>query len=488
MLYSSIFRLFAVVAILVLAAGPAGAATITIVNNDSAGEGFNDPSPADPVGGNTGTTLGEQRLILFEAAADQWGALVESDVEILVSAQFNPMTCDAGGAILGSCGSTYILRDFPNAPFANTWYSAATANALAGSDQDGRTDITAQFSSTVDDDPDCLGGHGWYYGLDGQPDPGDLRQHLYPVILHELGHGLGFQNFANESTGTLNGGLPDIYTRFTLDTTTGKHWNEMTNGERLASAINTDQIVWDGPFGQAAAEDWLAAEVIDFIVNSPGSIAGTYDSTGALFGAGGALSDDTTGDMELVDDGSGATASLGCDPLVGFTPGRIAFIDRGTCEFGLKALNAEQAGASAAVIANNQDGTVLVNMAGGEVGGQVTIPVIAIGQDDGNLIRPELPGVNVTFDVLSIWGMHAAGFPKLYAPNPVEMGSSISHWDVSAWPDALMEPFTTEDEYNEVDMTPGLFEDIGWTLAGRDLIFEDGFESGGSTGWDITIP
>jgi hypothetical protein len=42
-----------------------GAATITIVNGDAAGVGFNDTTPAVQVGGNTGTTLGEQRLIAF---------------------------------------------------------------------------------------------------------------------------------------------------------------------------------------------------------------------------------------------------------------------------------------------------------------------------------------------------------------------------------------------------------------------------------------
>jgi hypothetical protein len=33
--------------------------------------------------------------------------------------------------------------------------------------------------------------------------------------------------------------------------------------------------------------------------------------------------------------------------------GRIALIDRGVCEFGLKALNAQQSGATGVVIANN---------------------------------------------------------------------------------------------------------------------------------------
>ena len=56
-----------VVTVLVLAAGPIGAATITIVP----GAGFDDPTVVDPVGGNPGTTLGEQRLIVVEFAAEQ---------------------------------------------------------------------------------------------------------------------------------------------------------------------------------------------------------------------------------------------------------------------------------------------------------------------------------------------------------------------------------------------------------------------------------
>jgi hypothetical protein len=49
------------------------AAIITIVNNDAAGEGFNDPTPVAPVGGNNGTTRGAQRLIVVQRAADIWG-------------------------------------------------------------------------------------------------------------------------------------------------------------------------------------------------------------------------------------------------------------------------------------------------------------------------------------------------------------------------------------------------------------------------------
>ncbi|MBL8112833.1 MAG: peptidase, partial [Acidobacteria bacterium] len=48
--------------LLLLATSAAPAATITIINADPAGVGFNDPTPAAPVGGNMGMTIGEQRL------------------------------------------------------------------------------------------------------------------------------------------------------------------------------------------------------------------------------------------------------------------------------------------------------------------------------------------------------------------------------------------------------------------------------------------
>jgi len=54
-------RLAAAACALVLAASlPAFAnATVTIVNGNNPGVGFNDPAPAVPIGGNTGTTIGQ---------------------------------------------------------------------------------------------------------------------------------------------------------------------------------------------------------------------------------------------------------------------------------------------------------------------------------------------------------------------------------------------------------------------------------------------
>ena len=53
-----------------LAVPVANAATIAISSRDAPGVGFNDPTPVVAVGGNTGTTLGQQRLNVFRHVAE----------------------------------------------------------------------------------------------------------------------------------------------------------------------------------------------------------------------------------------------------------------------------------------------------------------------------------------------------------------------------------------------------------------------------------
>lgn len=74
--------------------------------------------------------------------------------------------------------------------------------------------------------------------------------------------------------------------------------------------------------------------------------------------------------------------------------GKIAMIYRGRCEFGEKALNAQDAGAIAVVICNvpgagndpTSDGNAPMGMAPGAVGSSVTIPVFSMGFEDCNRI------------------------------------------------------------------------------------------------------
>ena len=46
----------------------AGGAKITIINGNAPGVGFNDTTPAAPVGGNTGTTIGAIKIAMSDGA------------------------------------------------------------------------------------------------------------------------------------------------------------------------------------------------------------------------------------------------------------------------------------------------------------------------------------------------------------------------------------------------------------------------------------
>src|SRR4051812_45501416 len=96
-------RLAVVFAALLLCSSLAfGNATIVIVNGNAAGVGFNDATPAAPIGGNPGTTVGQQRINAFQHAASIWGANIDSSVEIRIFATFEAQTCTATSATLGS--------------------------------------------------------------------------------------------------------------------------------------------------------------------------------------------------------------------------------------------------------------------------------------------------------------------------------------------------------------------------------------------------
>ena len=450
-----------------LAAVPVRAATIVIVNANASGEGFNDPTPVSPVGGNSGRTLGAQRLQVFQRAAQIWGGLLESPVTIRVHSQFTTLSCSSSEAVLGSAGPITVAYDFPHAPFSRTWYHSALANALAGSDLNpGSTfsdyDIQARFNSVLDNrSSSCIGGDAWYYGLDH--DHG-TDYDLLAVVLHELGHGLGFSTLVDMASGQEPAAsTTDAFARNLLDTSVGKHWNEMTDAERVASSTRTGSVVWDGAHVTAEAATTLAGA--PFVrVNSPPAIAGNLTFTLASFSPPPPTSG-ITADVVLAVDG-GAPPNDACSAITNTAAmaGKIALIDRGNCGFTVKALAAQAAGAVAAIIANNTSGPPQ-GMTGFAPG--MTIPVVGISQADGNAIKARLSGgVNMTLggDPSRMAGADANGRVKLYAPNPVEVGSSISHWDTEALPDLLMEPFITDNLTNDVDLTLPALADVGWTV------------------------
>ncbi len=215
------------------------AATVIVVNRDSAGEGFNDPTSFTPVGGNTATTLGRARLNAFQHAANIWGRALRSNVPIRVEAQMNPLPAN----VLGAAGALNNFRDFTNAPVANTWHPVALANSLANMDIDpSRNDIRAQFSST----------HAFYFGLDGRA---PSNQHDFvTVVLHEIGHGLGFATLVDSQTGEKALGRNDAYMRFLEHH--GRNpsgYPGMSNAQRRAAAVSGPLLHFLGPRVQAGS-------------------------------------------------------------------------------------------------------------------------------------------------------------------------------------------------------------------------------------------
>jgi hypothetical protein len=97
------------------------------------GEGFNDPMPIAPVGGNPGLTVGAQRLNAFQYAAARWGEILDSGPEILIRANFDALTCDATSAVLGSAGAADGDLEFPGAkPGGNRSVPAMRLASAAG--------------------------------------------------------------------------------------------------------------------------------------------------------------------------------------------------------------------------------------------------------------------------------------------------------------------------------------------------------------------
>lgn len=443
-------------ALAVASIGSASAATIIPVNMNAPGVGLNDPTPATPVGGNPGTTVGKQRMIAYQFAADLWGAILESEEPIRVRAQFTALSCDATSGVLGSAGARFIQRDFEGA-VPDLWYGEALANSIAGEDlSPGEDEINSNFNANLGS-PGCLETSGWYYGLDGNTPAGAIN--FIDVVMHEIGHGLNFQGFYNLATGAGQSGFGDIYSSFVYDNATSKAWLDMTNAERVTAAT-ANALVWTGDNVTAQVPDTLAPLERLFVT---GIANAGYDYGTAAFGAV-ATQANFSGQIVLVNDGS-ATPTQGCvASTAGAYAGKVALVDRGTCAFEIKAKNAENAGAIAVIVANNAE--AIAGMAE-DATVTATVPTIMVALSAGNAIKAALPA---NASIQAVPGQYAGADSneraRLYAPTALAQGSSFSHFDVSHVPNAIMEPSINQDlDANlRLDLTPALFKDLGWGI------------------------
>ena len=211
------------------------------------------------------------------------------------------------------------------------------------------------------------------------------------VVAHEWGHayteythGLIYQ----WQSGALNESYSDIWGE-TVDLINGR----MDEEEGDIKAPRT--------VGQCSTHSPSNVEVV---INSPSTIAKVCEAGAASFGP---VLDQTglTGDVVLgVDNGApapdGTPSTSTSDGCTAFTnaaavSGKVALVDRGACAFTIKVKNAQDAGATGVLVADNVEATPS-GMSG--VDASITIPSVRIRLSDGNLIKSALPtsAVNVT--------------------------------------------------------------------------------------------
>ena len=427
-------------------------ATFVIQNMDAAGEGLNDATPVAPVGGNPGTTVGQQRLNAFKEAARIWGTMIDSAVPIVIAANFGPLTCTSTGITLGQARTTGLELNQPGSP-RNFYVVEALADRLAGVDLNpGMADIEATFNGALSD---CSGGQeDWYYGFDSKPPADDLD--LIEVLLHEFGHGLGFVAEIDVTSGALAGVYPDTFVAHLYDNQANMAWSDMTDDQRFASMQNIRHLVWTGDnVGKMAATAMAKGAPRIAVTPAPSGFSGALAEAtfGQLLSAG-----SLQGPISV-----GSATDL-CAGFPDAYSGQIVVFQAGVCTAAGIANIAETYGAIGIIFS---DPAGVAPPSSLEVPPSqaamypVNIPVVGVSDEDAALL---VQGDSVLLDADStrLVGADAQGRMYMYASNPILPLSTVSHWDPLARPNLIEEPNDSFIISHDLRMEAALMKDIGW--------------------------
>jgi Zn-dependent metalloprotease len=214
----------------------------------------------------------------------------------------------------------------------------------------------------------------------------DVTGHEWGHAYTQYTHGLIYA----WQSGALNESYSDIWGE-TVDLINGRG-TDAPAPHRTADACSTESP----PVGRV-------------VVNSPAGIAGTYFAQSALFGPPLNTTGITGSVVAAIDaaNAAGPTTLDGCSPFTNAAEvnGNIAIVNRGACNFTVKVFNAQQAGATAVIVANNVP-TGLPGMGGADP--LVTIPSLGVQQATGNLIRGALATEAVNATLRAVPGTDAS--------------------------------------------------------------------------------
>ena len=185
----------------------------------------------------------------FEYAADIWAAYIESPVPIKIEVSH------VNFSTVLAIGYAQIWHRMQS---PNLWFHIALANAIKGTDQAPNTfDIGVHFTTH----------HPFYYGTNGKTP--SSKYDFITIVLHEIGHGLGFYNLhagpirsanGERTTGGLrreaaNLRIPTIYDEFMVNGSGTALTSFEDPSVELLRQFTSDDLFWDGANAKAANDE-----------------------------------------------------------------------------------------------------------------------------------------------------------------------------------------------------------------------------------------
>ena len=168
-----------------------------------------------------------------QAAVDIWSENFASTVPVNVNVKWGS---SSSYGVLASASAKNNFSNFNGAPDKTLYYASALANALAGRDLDPTSpEIEISITSNAP----------WYYGTDGNCPARSFD--LVSVILHEIGHGLGFVsgNYYDAFSGFGRVDQPTPFDAY-AQLPDGRRLADMPSPSLEAGKAMTSDLVWSG--------------------------------------------------------------------------------------------------------------------------------------------------------------------------------------------------------------------------------------------------
>ena len=289
----------------------------------------------------------------------------------------------------------------------NPWTLAGGNAASLGWHNDGTTDYTTSRGNNVhahEDQANNNSNNGIMASSTTTPDPLNFN---FPPNYTVQPTTPAFQQFAITNLFYWNNILHDMLYKYGFDEPAG---NFQSNNQGRGG-IGNDYVQADAQDGggtnnanmstppdggKPRMQMYLWSAVTSMVVNTPSTIAGSYNAVEGAFSSANLLSNvgPVTGQVIYYNDDAAGTTHEACAAPANNLSGKIALIKRGTCSFVIKVKNAQIAGAIAVIMINNVPGTPITM---GGTDNTISIPAVMISDVDGATIAAQLANnVNVT--------------------------------------------------------------------------------------------